>query len=242
MSATLFDSAILGGSEQALDFIGNILESSTEYSIIGKDLEGTILLWNEGARRLYGYEPGEVIGKANSLILHVPEDVNAGRPKQMLETALREGHWEGNIARCRKDGERFMARVVVTPRLDAAGSAIGFLLMSKDVSNEMAFTEELRKAKLFDSAIVGNAQEAVDFITNILESSTEYSVIGKDLTGKILLWMLPYAMANGKGHWRASEKMAGASPPGLLSHPVAIPAASPSDTSSSQRTSPLKFA
>jgi PAS domain S-box-containing protein len=188
MSATLFDSAILGGSEQALDFIGNILESSTEYSIIGKDLEGTILLWNEGARRLYGYEPGEVIGKANSLILHVPEDVNAGRPKQMLETALREGHWEGNIARCRKDGERFMARVVVTPRLDAAGSAIGFLLMSKDVSNEMAFTEELRKAKLFDSAIVGNAQEAVDFITNILESSTEYSVIGKDLTGKILLW------------------------------------------------------
>lgn len=45
-----------------------------------------------------------------------------------------------------------------------------------------------QKARLFDHSIVGTAQEAVDFIANILESSTEYSVIAKDLTGKILLW------------------------------------------------------
>ncbi|HXU79483.1 MAG TPA: PAS domain S-box protein, partial [Methylomirabilota bacterium] len=38
------------------DFLENILESSTEYSIIGKDLQGRILLWNAGARRLYGYD------------------------------------------------------------------------------------------------------------------------------------------------------------------------------------------
>lgn len=50
------------------------------HSIIGKDLEGEILLWNEGARRLYGYEPEEVVGKANSLILHTAEDVEGGRP------------------------------------------------------------------------------------------------------------------------------------------------------------------
>ena len=45
-----------------------------------------------------------------------------------------------------------------------------------------------QKSKLFDASTVGDAQAAVDFITNILESSTEYSVIAKDLTGKILLW------------------------------------------------------
>ncbi|MEW6307051.1 MAG: PAS domain S-box protein [Verrucomicrobiota bacterium] len=169
-------------------FLQNVLESSTEYSIIGKDLNGKILLWNEGARRLYGYGPEEVVGKANSAMLHTPEDVQAGKPQRMLESALRDGHWEGNISRRRKDGQTFMARVVITPRRDAAGQPVGFLLISKDVTHETAFSEELRKAKLFDSAIVGNAQEAVDFITNILESSTEYSVIGKDLTGKILLW------------------------------------------------------
>ena len=177
--------------EQTGDMVGfleNILESSTEYSIIGKDLDGKILLWNEGARRLYGYEPEEMVGKANSLILHTPEDVKAGKPQQMLDAALQNGHWEGTINRRRKNGQQFAARVVVTPRRDSAGKPIGFLLMSKDVTNELAFTEELRRAKLFDSGIVGNAQEAVDFITNILESSTEYSVIGKDLDGKILLW------------------------------------------------------
>src|SRR5690349_13980252 len=188
MHKKLFDNAMVGTTEQALDFIGNILESSTEYSIIGKDLNGKILLWNEGARRLYGYEPEEVIGRANSQILHTVEDVAAGKPSRMLEVALSDGHWEGTIKRRRKNGEHFAARVVVTPRRGAGGEVVGFLLMSKDVSNELAFSEELRKAKLFDSAIVGNAQEAVDFITNILESSTEYSVIGKDLDGKILLW------------------------------------------------------
>ncbi|MCL4500625.1 MAG: PAS domain S-box protein [Deltaproteobacteria bacterium] len=184
----LLDSKIVGNSEEVIDFLGNILESSTEYSIIGKDLDGTIILWNEGARRLYGYEPEEVIGKANSSILHTADDVKAGKPQEMMAAALREGKWEGTINRRRKNGEIFTARVVITPRRDITGQPVGFLLISKDYTNEMRFSEEVRKAKLFDSAIVSDAQQAVDFITNILESSTEYSVIGKDLDGKILLW------------------------------------------------------
>ncbi len=179
--------ALMEGSS-TLDLISNILESSTEYSIIGKDLKGTIVLWNEGARRMYGYNADEVVGKANSAILHTPEDIALGKPQQMLDEALRNGRWEGVIARVRKDKKRISARVVITPRRDARGLPIGFLLISKDISNELRFSEELRKTKLFDSAIVGNAQEAVDFIGNILESSTEYSIVGKDLDGKILLW------------------------------------------------------
>ncbi|MBV8608412.1 MAG: PAS domain S-box protein, partial [Singulisphaera sp.] len=70
MNSPLFDRKIVGNAEEALDLIGNMLQSSTEYSIIGKDLEGKILLWNEGARRLYGYEPEEIVGKANSAILY----------------------------------------------------------------------------------------------------------------------------------------------------------------------------
>src|SRR5689334_9021307 len=132
MAPKLLDETIVGGPEQAADFIRNILESSTEYSIIGKDLEGKILLWNEGARRLYGYEPEEVVGKLNSSILHTPEDVNSGKPQQVMKSALADGKWEGTIERVRKDGERFTARVVITPRHDESGKPIGFLLMSKD--------------------------------------------------------------------------------------------------------------
>src|SRR5882757_7389706 len=124
-STKLFDPAIIGDPQAAMDFITNILESSTQYSVIAKDLSGKILLWNEGARRLYGYEPEEVVGKANSSILHAPEDIAAGRPVEILASALNEGKWEGTIERLRKNGQRFTARVVITPRRDSSGKAVG---------------------------------------------------------------------------------------------------------------------
>src|SRR5712692_884553 len=142
--ARLFDNSIVGTAQEAVDFITNILESSTEYSVIAKDLEGRIVLWNEGARRLYGYEPDEVVGKANSSILHVPEDVQAGRPRQIMDAALHQGKWEGTIVRRRKNGEQFTARLVMTPRLDAAGTPVGFLLMSKDITNEIRMAQYAR--------------------------------------------------------------------------------------------------
>lgn len=61
-------------SEEVADLVENILEASTEYSMIATDLEGTVLLWNEGARRRYGYEPAEITG-ASTALLHQPEDV-----------------------------------------------------------------------------------------------------------------------------------------------------------------------
>src|SRR5438477_111208 len=119
MTQKLFDSAVLREAEDAMDFLAGVLEASTEYSIIGKGLDGEILLWNEGARRLYGYEPEEVVGRAYSSILHTPEDVAAGKPQEYMDVALREGKWEGTIERVRKNGQRFTARVVTTPRRDA---------------------------------------------------------------------------------------------------------------------------
>src|ERR1700730_1078416 len=142
--AKLYDSTVFRGSDQAIDFIGTILEASTEYSIIGKDLEGNIVLWNEGARRLYGWEPEEVVGKANSRILHTPEDVASGLPERMMRAAIADGKWEGVLSRRRKDGTAFMARVVATPRRDGAGSPVGLLLISKDISEEIRLSERKR--------------------------------------------------------------------------------------------------
>src|SRR5690348_5588790 len=142
--ARLFDSSIVGTAQEAVDFITNILESSTEYSVIAKDLTGQILLWNEGARRLYGYEPGEVIGKANSSILHTPQDVEAGVPAQIMAAALKQGKWEGTLTRRRKNGDQFTARLVITPRSDPSGKPIGFLLISKDISDEIRLTQYAR--------------------------------------------------------------------------------------------------
>jgi len=142
--ARLFDNSIVGTAQEAVDFIANILESSTEYSVIAKDLAGKILLWNEGARRLYGYEPEEVVGKANSSILHAPQDVKAGIPEQIMRAALGHGKWEGMLTRQRKNGDQFTARVVITPRRDLTGKPLGFLLISKDISDEIRLTQYAR--------------------------------------------------------------------------------------------------
>src|SRR2546428_4181630 len=116
MRSNLFDSSILATAQQAVEFVSNILESSTEHSVIGKDLDGKILLWNEGARRMYGYEAEEGVGKLNSEVLHTPEDVAAGKPRAIMEAALKDGKWEGAIGRVRKDGLRISARAGITPR------------------------------------------------------------------------------------------------------------------------------
>ncbi|MBI3934603.1 MAG: PAS domain S-box protein, partial [Acidobacteria bacterium] len=140
----LFDGSIVSTPQEAVEFITNILESSTEYSVIAKDLSGKILLWNEGARRLYGYEPDEVVGKLNSAILHTLEDRNNDVPQRIMDAALEQGKFEGTLTRRRKSGEQFTARLVITPRRDTSGKPIGFLLISKDISDEIRLTQYAR--------------------------------------------------------------------------------------------------
>jgi PAS domain S-box-containing protein len=140
--SSFFDTSVARNMHQALDVITNLLESSCEYSIIGRDLDGKIVLWNEGARRIYGYEPDEVLGKLNSRVLHVPEQARAMLSEKITEAAIRDGRWEGTLSRIRRNGEQFPARAVITPRHDQDGNVIGTLLISKDISDELNLAKE----------------------------------------------------------------------------------------------------
>jgi PAS domain S-box-containing protein len=130
---------------EASTFLNNVLESSTEYSIIAKDLEGNILTWNEGARRNYGYDAEEMVGKMNSGVLHTPEDLASGRVRELLEIAHRTGKAEGVFERVRKNGGRFAASIAVTLRRDATGTPIGYLLISKDITEQKTLEEQLKR-------------------------------------------------------------------------------------------------
>jgi PAS domain S-box-containing protein len=169
MNDRLFDPALVGSRlEDAQSFIEELLRSSTEVSIVGTGLDGRILLWNEGARRIYGYGTEEVLGRASSDLLHAEEDAAAGKGEEMRQAALRTGRWEGTVARRRKNGARFVARVSMTPRLDGAGKPKGFLLISRDVS------EEFRAAR------------AEEKFRGLLESAPDAMVI-VDRDGRIVL-------------------------------------------------------
>ncbi|SRR5579885_3000161 len=135
------------------NFLNNILQSSIKYSIIGSDLDGRILSWNEGARRHYGYEAEEVLGKDSS-ILHVPQDVKSGAVKRFMAEAHGLGLAEGEFERVRKDGSRFTASVVATRRNDAAGKPIGYLLMSSDISERKRAEQQLRSASQYARSLI----------------------------------------------------------------------------------------
>jgi PAS domain S-box-containing protein len=107
MKATLFDSSSLSTAQEAFDF-----ESSTKSSVIGKDLDGKILLWNEGACRTFVYEPDETVGQLNAGVLRSPEDMASAKPKELMRVALEREKWEDVIRRVREDGRRITSRVV----------------------------------------------------------------------------------------------------------------------------------
>jgi PAS domain S-box-containing protein len=135
------------------NFLDNILQSSTKYSIIGKDLNYKILSWNEGARRNYGYTEEEIMGRDSS-ILHSPEDIASGAVASLLRTAYEKGLAEGEFQRVRKDGSRFIASVVVTRRNDSSGNAIGYLLMSTDITEKKQSEEKLRYASQYARSLI----------------------------------------------------------------------------------------
>lgn len=121
----------------------SVLEGSTEYSIIATDLDATILAWNEGARRIYGYEAADVVGMETTFILHHPDDVASGRARAILDEARERGKWEGVLRRARKNGAEFSAHVTKTLRRDAGGRPIGFTVISRDLTESERIAREL---------------------------------------------------------------------------------------------------
>jgi len=126
-------------------FLTSIFEALTEYSIVAMELDGTILAWNEGAHRTYGYAADEMVGKQSSSILHTQEDLESGRVDAALRTAFQTGKCEGEFQRVRKNKERFTAQVAITLRRDAAGNPIGYVLISKDITEQKAMKEQIRR-------------------------------------------------------------------------------------------------
>jgi PAS domain S-box-containing protein len=144
-------------TEQAL-LIGNVLDSATEYSMIATDLRGLIVMWNEGARRLYGYSSSEILGRPLAQ-LHLRED--AGLSELMMERALDDGKWEGSVERVHKDGSSFTSRLVLTPRRDNDGVPIGFFLMGNDITEELGLALELERSQAYTRAVLESAPDAM---------------------------------------------------------------------------------
>jgi rsbT co-antagonist protein RsbR len=121
-----------------------LVENVTEYAIILLDTEGRVTGWSPAAERLKGYSVSEIIGK-NFSIFYPPEDLAAGKTKRELEVAARDGRFEDEGWRVRKDGSRFWANVVITALRDQEGNLRGFGKVTRDLSERKAAEEKIRR-------------------------------------------------------------------------------------------------
>ena len=149
----------MGVAEQAA-FLKSVLEDSTEYSIVAFGPSGRILTWNEGARRIYGYEASEVVGKS-AFLLNDPDDVKNGEAERRLEEARRIGTWSGTVGRVRKNGTGFRAFVTIMLRRDGAGHPTGFTMISRDVTESERIERELRESQEYNRGLVESSIDAL---------------------------------------------------------------------------------
>src|ERR1700747_2449761 len=102
-----------------------LVDAVPDSAIYMLDPKGIIISWNPGARRFKGYEEAEILGESFSKF-YTEEDRKAGLPQRALQIAEREGKFENEGWRVRKDGTRFWAYVVIDPIRDSSGNRIGF--------------------------------------------------------------------------------------------------------------------
>lgn len=110
-----------------------LVESVKDYAIFVLSPDGHVLTWNLGAQALKGYTKEEIIGKHFS-IFYPPEAVQTGWPARELLLAEREGRFEDEGWRLRKDGSSFWASVIITALRGADGELTGFAKVTQDMT------------------------------------------------------------------------------------------------------------
>jgi PAS domain S-box-containing protein len=129
-----------------------LVQGVRDYAIYMLDQDGTISNWNTGAETIKGYTAEEIVGQHFSRF-YTEEDRANGEPARALATALREGKYEKEAWRVRKDGSYFWASVVIDPIHSDTGELLGFAKITRDITEKRQAQLELEetRAALFQS-------------------------------------------------------------------------------------------
>ena len=123
-----------------------LVQGVRDYAIYMLDTQGRVTNWNTGAANIKGYSEAEIVGQHFSRF-YTPEDQARGEPERALETAVREGKYENEAWRVRKDGTRFWASVVLDPIYDRHGELVGFAKVTRDITERRQANLELEEAR-----------------------------------------------------------------------------------------------
>jgi PAS domain S-box-containing protein len=139
-----------------------LVQGVTDYAIFMLDPEGRVTNWNTGAARIKGYTEAEIVGEHFSRF-YTQEDREVRLPWNALEKARREGRYEAEGWRVRKDGTRFWASVVVDAIRDANGELIGFAKVTRDLTERREAQLQLEHSR--EQLFQAQKMEAVGQLT-----------------------------------------------------------------------------
>lgn len=131
-------------AEAGQELLQILVDNIKEYAILTLDPTGRVNSWTPAAARLNGYQADEVIGKHFS-VFYTKEDAEGGKCARELEVASREGRYEEEGWRVRKDGTRFWANVVLTALRDTQGNLKGFGKVTRDLTEKKQAEERLQQ-------------------------------------------------------------------------------------------------
>jgi PAS domain S-box-containing protein len=129
-----------------------LVEAVKDYAIFMLDPNGRVITWNAGAERIKGYEAREIIGRHFSEF-YEEQDVRSGKCERGLEVAARDGRFEDEGWRVRKDRTRFWANVVLTALRAPNGELVGFAKVTRDLTERRRLEQEQLR--------LGKAEEAI---------------------------------------------------------------------------------
>src|SRR5690348_1263200 len=150
-----------------------LVQAVKDCAIYMLDPSGIIVNWNSGAERLKGYSAAEIVGQHFSKF-YTRDDRMAGLPARVLEAAARDGHYEAEGWRVRKDGGRFWAAVEVDAIRDERNKLIGFAKITRDITERQVAQQTLRETARQFRTLIGGI--------------TDYALFMLDPNGLVINW------------------------------------------------------
>ncbi|MDQ4140727.1 MAG: PAS domain S-box protein [Bacteroidota bacterium] len=157
-----------------------LIEGVTDYAIFMLDPAGNVATWNEGARRLKGYEASEIIGKFFSKF-YSKEAVQQGYPQYELTRAKADGRFEDEGWRFRKDGSAFWANTVLTAIYNSNKELIGFSKITRDLTEKKRLEQQLFQ-------INEELKESEEKSRLLINSVKDYAILMLNPEGIIVSW------------------------------------------------------